>query len=510
MKRLIFILVGVLLLLLPLASTTDAVGIQPLEINITAKPGAVVPFKIQLKSTDKRAKIINFSLARPTQRLDGGFEFKSADPGAFLELKWISFDTSSVTIPQGGEREIIGKVNIPRNAKGSHMFTIMAEQPPVEKTGALLLSVIYAIKLTVNVDAPVPRLTAQISDFAMVKGPKAEPCIQFKVNNTSPMEYSTNASIIIRNSQTKKLIEKVQLKPKVYMKKNYDPVVLPDATVLFSGFPKEALLPGKYDMQLFFRYAISGQILQTKTVEIKPGDYIYPAAKLRIIRVDPNDISLTAKPGTSAMKGIKFENRSDKSIKIRLKLKDINTDYPYSILKNISIEFKNGQEFTIGPGRMAVAVLSARFPKEASIQGNYGLLEMTAFAADGNDSNPIEEFDLNLEGVTLGKYILRAEATDLIAVHDGQKLLFSAVIKNTGNIKITPKSIVYLKNSVGKPIDTIQLETPNNNDPVLPGKLITLTGTTNEKLAPGKYKAEFKIIQENEEIGKTVLDVQVN
>ncbi len=509
MKRLILTLFSALFLLISLASTSIAVGIQPLEVNIKAKAGSVVQFKIQLKSTEKQAEIIKFSMAQPIQRLDGGFEFKPIDPKVFPEIKWIKFDAMNVTVPTNGEEYVTGSVNIPRDAKGSHMYAIMAEQPPVKTTGPLVLSVVYAIKLMVNIDAPVPRLTAQISDFVMAKGPKGEPCIQFKLNNNSLEEYSTNAWIQIRNNLTKKLIEKVQLKPKVYVKNNYDPVILPNSTVLFSGFPKEALLPGKYDIQLFLRYGASGQILLTKTVEVKAGDYRYPAAKLRAIRLEPNQINLTAKPGASAMKGIKLENMSDKTVKIKLKLMDINTDYPYSILNNTSVELKNGREFTIGPGRIAVAILSVKVPKGAPAQGNYGYIGVTAFAADGDDSKPIEEFEINVEAVTLGKHILGAEATDISAACDNDKFLLSAVIRNTGNIKVAPKCIIYLKNSEGKFVDAVQLETQNDNDTVLPNKLITLTGVTNGKLTPGKYDAELKITQENNEIGKTILDLQI-
>jgi hypothetical protein len=508
MKRLIYIAIGIMLVILLLISTINAIGIEPMEVKIVAKPGMTVPFKIKIKSTEKFVETIKFSFAQPLQRLDGGFEFKPVDPETFPEIKWLSFNTPSVTIPPGGESEVSGTVTIPPKASGSHMLALLAEQPPVEKTGSLLLSVIYAIKLAINIDGPIPRSTAQISDFEMVKGANGEPCVQFKVKNSSLVEYTTNASLIVRNSKTKQFIERVQLKPNVYWKNNYDPVVLPDTTVLFNGILTETLLPGLYDLQLFFRYGAAGQILLTKTVEVKAGDYNYPVEKLRIVRTDPSEISVAIRPGTISMKGIKLENRSNKPVRIILKPMDINTDYQYSALKNSTVEFKNGQEFTLEPGRMTVAILSVMFPKDAHVQGNYGQIKITTFAIDGTP-DPLEEFYINLETLLIGKYTYAAEATDLSMAYDEGKLLLSAVIKNTGNIKITPQCFVNLKNSNGKSVDSLQLVAQNDNSFILPLKLLTLTGNTNEKLAPGNYKAELRIMQDNVEIGKSIFDLKV-
>ncbi len=508
MKRLLYILFGVLVLISTVTFPVFAVGVQPMEIKISGKPGAIVPFKVTVMSVEKTPVTIKVSLAQTIQKLNGAYDFRPANPETSSEAKWIDFNNADLVIPKGGQKEITGTVKIPLKAKGFRLFSILVEQPSAKKTESLNLSVIYAVRLEINVDFPVPRPTARVSDFEMVQGPKGEPCLQFKTNNSSLIPFATNASVSVRNSLTKRLIEKVQLRPAFYWENHYEPVILADSSVQFIGTPMEALLPGKYDLQLFFRYAASGQILLSKSVEVKTGDYVYSAQQLRITKIEPDNIVLTGRPGGTVMKGIKLVNKSNKPVKVLLGSSEINTDYPYSIFKNTIVEFKNGREFLLKPGRMAVAIIMVNLPKNSPVQGNYGLLKVMTFATDGNP-NPIEQFEINLEAVISGEYVLSAETTDLVAVRDNDRLLLSVVIKNTGNIKITPKCTIYLKDRNGKSADTIELTTQGDDNSVLPLKLITLSGTTNEKLTPDDYKAEVKIFQENKMVGNSIIDLQV-
>lgn len=491
-----------------ITSIAGAVGIQPMAIKINAKPGEKVPFTIKLVSTTKNPETIKFALTQPVQRIDGGFEFKPVNPDTFPDIQWVVFNTPSITVQPGGEAQVNGVVKVPANARGFHMVTIMAEQPPAGKVGALLLKAVYAIKLEINIDAPTPRTTAQVTDLEMIKGSNGEPRLQFKMKNSCLSQYTMNAYVAVRNSLTKKLIENVELRPGVYWRNKYDPVALPGATLLFFGTPKEVLLPGQYDLHLFFRYGTSGQTIISKTVVVKAGEYTYAAAKLRIMRIDPGEVGFSGKPGATSTKGIKFENRSDKMVKVVLNPTDISPDYPYSILDNTNIIFQNGREFAIEPGRMAVAVVSVKFPENAPAQGSYGLLNVTTLAADENP-NPIEESTINLEAVIPGKYDFRAEATGISAARDGEKLLLSVVIKNNSNIKIRPQAVLYLKNSKGKILTTFSLTPRIDNNAALPGKLMVLTGDVNEIPAPGMYKAEIKILVNNQEIGSSILDLQV-
>lgn len=506
MKRLIPIFLKCIILLLWINTIVSAAGVQPLEIKITGKPGTSVPFKIKFSSTTKQAETLKISLAQPTQRLDGGFEFKPVDPQMFPEAKWISLNTSSITIPQGSEAFLTGVVKIPFDARGTRMLAILAEQPPTENTG-LRLAVIYGIKLAITIDAPLPRPTIQISDFEITKGSKGEPNIEFKAKNTSLAEYPTKASVVIRNSQTKKLIEKIQLKPKIYWKNDFDPVILPEATLLYTGFPKEVLLPGDYDLQLFFRYGTSGQTIITKKVTIKAGEFNYSTAKLRLIRVEPNELCFTGKLGATSTKALKFENKSDKKVKIILKPIEIADSYRFSILKNTKIELKNGHELTIEPGRMGVSILSVKYPENSPVQGNYGLLKVSVH---NEDNEVIDEFTVMLEALVSGKYQTSAEVADLTTNQNHGELTLAAIIKNTGNVKISPEVTINLKNQDGKILNVIKLNSESEESNVLPERLTTFTGVTTESISPGKYKAEVIILKDSQEINRKTFEIKIS
>lgn len=506
MKRYIFV-IFIALFAVTFMSTVDAVSVQPMVIKIKAKPGETVPFKIKLAAKEKFPENINLSLVQPIQQPSGAFEFKTVEPETFPEIKWVSLNTPSIIIAPGQEREIIGSIKAPFSARGYHMVALLVEQPPQRNTEDVVLKVRYAVKIEINIDAIAPRPAVAITGFEMIKGDKGEPRFQFTVKNTSQQQYGMDASVILRNSNTKKLIQRIQLKPGYYWKNNYEAVIIPGSVLQFFGNPKEALLPGIYDCQLVFRYGTSYQIIKKITVEVKPGDFIYPPGQLRITRMDASSITFSAKPGASSMKGIKIENRSEKAIKVILKLDGSNISDSFSISKNTIFEFKNGKEFIIEPGRSTVAVVSVKFPKDARIQGNYGNLIATTFLNDG--MQPIEESTIPVEAFLIGKHIITAEIADLSTSPDNDKILFSAIVKNTGNIKISPQVAVNLKNEQGRYVDSLQLTSQGDNSIALPTKLLTLTGLANRKLTPGKYKAEAKVLENDQEIGSSVFDVQV-
>lgn len=495
--------------MLLVVSIAGAMGVQPLIIEMHPKPGDTVPFSISLISTENISEQVKISLVKPSQLATGELSFKGADPTVFPELQWVKLNSESALVMPGEKVEVTGTVKVPLNAKGSHSVIVMLEPLTAKKMGSLELRVRYAARLDIEVDTPGLRPTVQVSDFEMVKGEKGEPVIKVKAENTSLLDFLTTANVTIRDNRNKKLIERVELRPQIgWQHDSSEMRMMHGCTLDYYGTPKEALTPGEYDLRLFYRFGNSGQILLSKTVNIKEGDFVYSAGKLRRVKITPEEVVFSGNPGTSSTKGIKFENRFNIPIKVVLQTQEIAMDYPFSLIKKTTIEFKNNQEFTLEPGRMAVSIMGVNFPKDASAQGYYGLLKVTVLS---NDQTPamLEEYLINLEAIVPGKHQISAELTGLSGDNDHQKYLLSAVVKNTGNIKISPYAELVLKDKDDKLVAATKLVVEGIGvSSVIPTKLITLTGSV-DSLKSGLYKAELKFFEGTVELGISKSNLQV-
>lgn len=501
-------LFGILIILLPVG-LVDALGVQPLIIEMKPKPGETVPFTINLIATEKTSEQVKIALYQPIQLPTGELSFREPDPTSFPEGQWVKLNRENALVMPDGKVDVSGTVKIPLNAKGSHNIIVMIEPLTVQKMGSMELRVKYAARLALDIDAPGLRPTARVSDFEITRGEKGEPVINIKAENNSLLDYLTTANVTIRDNRTKRLVERVELRPEIgWRYQNTEMRLMHGCILHYYGTPQEALLPGQYDVRLFYRFGNSGQILLSKTIDIKDGDFVYPAAKLRRIKITPEEVAFSGKPGTASTKGIRFENRSDKQVTIRLQPEEIDTGYPYSLIKKTEIEFKNNQEFSLEPGRMAVSIMGVKFPKDAPAQGYYGLLKVTVLSSDPTPV-VLEEYKINLEALVPGKHQTSAELTSLSGDRDGENYILSAIIKNTGNIKISPFAELVIKDKDGRLAGATKLTVEGTGNPsVIPTKLLTLTGSVNS-LKPGLYKAELKIFEGTVEIGASQSKLEV-
>ena len=483
-----------------------AIGINPLVIELSAKPGDTVPFTITIIPAEK-PEVVTLFLAKFTQQPNGGLSFEEVNPSSYPPANWVSFP-SKVNV--GIEKiPISGTIKVPLNAVGGtyNLALMMDSESPV-KGKNLNVRIRFGVRFHLRVDWPGLRPSVQLDDFNIVKGEQGEPVIQTLVKNTSPIDFLFSATVTIRNNQ-KKLIERVEIKPKVSWEiKALETRMFPNGELLYVGNPKEALLPGDYELRLFYRYGTAGQIVKSKIINIKAGEYIYPKSKLKVVKISPTNLEFSGKPGTSSLKALKFENFFDKSLFITVETVDFSQGYNFSILKNTEVEIKGGKQFTLEPGRMYVDIISVKFPKDAPVHVNYGLIKINVYL---NDPNPtlIEDSVILLSAAVPGDYKLSAEVTNLLNEFNGDKYLLAAVVKNNGNVKICPTATAFIKNEEGKEIDTVKLAVEGDDNAfVYPDKVLTLTGFS-EKLKSGKYYVVIKVNDGQKEIGTSELNLIV-
>ena len=506
--RKLFVITLLSLLIFLISANLFAVSVKPLSVSLIGKPGSVLNFKVTVNPSEKPG-IVKITLCNVTQSLDGKQNYEPVEASKFPAAGWFSYP-SMLKVTPGNPGEIEGKVKIPFDAKGDYnMMLMVSPESETVKVQGINIAVRYGVQLLLKVDRPGIRPTAEVNYLDIIKNETGIPEIQAKVKNTSVLDYSTYAYATIRDSQ-RKLIEKIDLLPESYWdKSNYgDPMLFPDSELLYTGKVTEFLAPGQYELRLFYRYADNGQILQTKTINVAEGEYKFPANEGKKLKISPESINLEGRPGTMAMKAIKFENRLDKPVMIVVDPLDIEPNYAYSIFNNTEIDLKGGKQFTLGAHQVTIKIITVRFAKEGPIQGNYGNLKFRVYT-DEAKPNLIEEFTESLSAVTTGDKKRAVEFTNLAGERSGDNYIVSAMFKNTGNIDISPKITLQLRDKDEKVVAKIDLGAEEGEkNSVLPERMATASGNLIH-IKSGEYDAVVKATEGDNELASSKFKLKI-
>ncbi|MGE5583135.1 MAG: hypothetical protein ACM3X9_11450 [Bacillota bacterium] len=500
--------IGIILsLLFFISGNLWAISVQPMTLEYNAKPGETIDFKVTIKPGDK-AGIVKLSLHQATQRLDGATEYIPVDPGTYPPANWVTFP-ATVRVSPGAESEVAGKIKVPFDAKGtSNMLLMLESDLDKQIVQGLTVMIRYGVALNVRVNRPGIRPAAALTKLDVVKNEKGLPVVQAQIKNTSLLDYRTNAMATIRNSQ-KKLIQRIELRPRNHWENGAkDPVIYPGSELLYYGNVTEYMAPGEYEVRLFFRFADRGQLLRGTTLSVREGDFIFPKEKMKSFNVSPPELTFEGRPNSISIKAVKFENKSDKPVLVNIESDEIEADYPYSIFTNTKVEIKGELKFTVGPKQTVMKIIAVRFPKDAPVQGNYGNLKIRAYSSDDKPSL-IDESLVKLAAVLAGVKKPSLGVASLSGDRSGDTCLVAAVIKNTGNIQITPKASLLLRDKNERVVANIGLSGEGDEKiVVVPDQLVTLTGTI-KNLKPGKYQAEIKLADGNTNLGTSELTLEI-
>ncbi len=507
MRKIYTIILLFILIIVVSSSSLLAIGVKPLSLNLIGKPGDTLNYKVTINPSDKPG-LVKLSLCRVTQLLDGTRNYQPVDPSNYSVAGWFSFPNLLKVFP-GTPGEITGKVKLPLDAKGDYnmMLMVVPESERVMIQGINVM-VRYGVELNVKADRPGLRATADVTSFDIIKDNNGMPEIQAKVKNTSALNYITFAYATIRNNQ-RKLIQKIDLLPGSYWEKNNygDPILYPEGELLYTGKVTEFLSPGQYELRLFYRFANNGQVLQSKMIDIKEGDYKFPAESVKKLKISPASIALEGRPGTMSMKAVKIENRLNQPVIVVVEGLEIEPNYPYSIFSNTVIDLKGGKQFTVGANQMAVRIISVKLPKEAPVQGNYGNLRIKVYS---NEEKPIllDEVMVDLSATVIGDKKRAVEFTDLTGESNKDEYVVAAVFKNIGDVVVSPRISLILRDNEGKLVTKIFLGEGEEDISVLPNRMTTVNGNLNN-IKPGDYVAELQATEGNIDLGSSKFNLKV-
>lgn len=481
----------------------QAIGVQPLVFELDLKPGDIAPFEI-IAGADDTQEIVDVTLFSIAQERDGSLVFpeESDNPA----LGWVRLDSTQVLIPPGEQRPIKGEVHVPLDAAGTYVVAVMVEPQSEETVGQITLRVRYAIRMVINVDRPGLRPELVVDSLSVEKDETGLPYARAVLRNTSNLLYPLAAEMTIRDDK-RALLERVVFgNQEETLGETPSMDVYPGSELWLDAPITRPLFPGTYELRLFLRYADGRQKVHTEQLTVAAGDFAYAADDL-YITLEPEVLSAAMHLGGADSQVLQITNNSNEAITVSLSGQDIAPEYPRSIFSNLTVALRTPEAMEIAPRRSGRAVFVVQAPREGVSGGYYGYVTATAYSPEGEY---LGEKTVELHGL-VGEIQYSAEILSVV-VTEGEPLLLSAVVENSGDAHITPRGIVYLKDlASGEIMRSIQLELQEGVDHILPGQAGYLMAD-GWQVQPGEYVAEIHVLQDSEEIGfaeETVLVPQI-
>ena len=488
-KRILTILyILIFMLISQLQQPAEAVGVRPMSLDLEMHPGETKEFELTLVPSTA-GEVVNLKLYQPVQLRTGGLTYQEADPDNFPPAGWVQLDNEQVVLPANESRKVRGTVSVPYNAGATHTVIIMVE-PVVEgaETG-VNFKVRYAVKLNINIERPGYRPEAELADFEFQTRDGEMPLINALFRNTSPLHYDVSAELTIRDEK-RRLIERVDLRtPVAWQSGRSSTRIFPGAEVLFTAEVEKALFPGKYSLRLFFRYADGRQIIQSREILIEEGDF--PERSLNPVELSPQEMDVSIRPGASSSMVVNLENRTDDVLSFRIKGREIEPEYSYSLYRALELNVRgSAEEVEIEPGSSKRLILTVSAPRETAAAGYYGYLDFLQIAEGGI----VEQHPILLKAVVQGEQeaVSRIELENLYYYLQEGFYTFVLEMKNTGNYHLSPEGEVIFRDKEGQVVAAVEFAGEEAGEELLPlmfGRLLS----KELKIEPGEYIAELRL-----------------
>ncbi|MBE3583829.1 MAG: hypothetical protein IMX01_06915 [Limnochordaceae bacterium] len=484
----IVVLVGVLLI----APRVGAVGVRPLTIDIAAQPGDSKEFELIL-SPGQGTERVHLSLYRAAQLPTGELSYLPGDPASDPALGWVRLEKNQVDVEPGAEVQVRGHVVVPLNAPGgSHTVVIMVEPERPAVAGQITVRMVYAVRVTINVDRPGLRPQLQADLPTLQADEEKRPYVQISVKNASGLKYPVTGEATIRDAQ-RRLVQRVPLSTPAARQAGLDQTpIYPGAQLLLNGTIDKPLPPGDYEVRAFLSYADGLQLIRTATVTVKEGQFAagtaVTARPADLVQASPAQLSAVLRPGGLSVQVVNVKNGSDQPVHIEARLREIAPNYERSVLRQLQVELRGASGFDLQPQRQGRVIVSIQAPRDLTIGGYYGWLDLGVFI--GQDL--AKTYSLPISVVIPGDWPVQAEILDLEHAAGADGELLSVSVRNDTPVEIAPTGTITLVAADGSVAGRFNLGLPEGTTSILPGKTALLLATA-PSLKTGTYKAQITL-----------------
>ena len=471
-------------------------GVRPLVIEMSVRPGEQREFEISL-TPGLGEELVDLTLYEPVQQLSGELIYQLPTNPAFSATSWVTLDSNVVRVLPDAESKVTGMIRVPFSASGSHTVIVMVEPRPPELTSGIGFQIRYAVRLSIRIEKAGVRPSAELMSLEVAPDLQGAPQIVARIKNTSALDFPVSGEVKIRD-QERRLVERVTLRTPAGSSAGTDTTrVYPGAEVEFLGSITRPIAPGEYQMQAFFRYGESGQILRNETLVINAGDYVFPGFdEFSVLAVNPPMVEHQLRAGERKSQIFEFENMVGDPLRIELALAAVMPDYSHSVVE--WVELRSQQEFTLparSRTRLAMTIAVPRDAIDGSYHGN------AVFKA----SDPASDGLLSIIAVPIDVFVgtdhQRAVQIRSVVAHsiEGEGTYLSLDLFNTGNVAFSPRISAIISNEEGEFVGRVIFEAPDGVKRILPLQTQQV-GSLTSQLELGAYTVEIEIAHDGLQI----------
>lgn len=488
-KLSLFMVVVLILFLLTNAVVVMAAGVRPLVIEMNVRPGDQRDFEINL-TPGLTEELVDLTLYEPVQQLSGNLIYQLPINPTFSATSWVTLDNNTVRVLPDAESKVTGTIRVPFSASGSHTVIVMVEPRPPEITSGIGFQVRYAVRLSIRVERAGVRPTAEMTSLTVGPDQQGAPQITARFQNTSTLDYLVSGEVAIRD-QDRRLVERITLRTAAGASAGTDATrVYPGAEVEFVGNITRPMAPGEYWMQAFLRFADSGQILRNETLEINPGEYVFPGFdESDAIAVSPSVVDQQFRAGERKSQIFEFESMVGDPVRVEVALGEVIPDYDHSLVK--WLELRSQSEFVLPARAKTRLAVTIAVPRDGSDGSYHGKASFKAYSTVSGDllSETIvpmnvlvgTDHHVDMEVRSIAAQIIEEEGTYL-----------ALDLLNSGNVAFLPQISAILSTEQGEFIERVNFELPEEMTQVLPQQ-VQHVGALTSLLEPGTYDLEVEI-----------------
>jgi hypothetical protein len=505
MNRLAVIILAGLSVLLPFfmsAAAAQGFSVEPLTVQVKARPGDIIQIPFTVRSGDASITSIQVTPVNLSQHQNGAFTF--VQPGTEgvkvahqSMLSSLRLSGTEIALEDFAAQEFIAELEVPFSARGYFFLALLFEQPPrLADTTGTIIQFRYLVPIIVNIEGRPVLQAVQIDDVALdfqnIDEDNARVTARLRVRNFGQTYSHVRGSIRVEKKEGKtwRLVTHLDTR---------DRPILPGTTINLGQDLDRSLPSGDYRLTgvLF----VDGRQMQPMTREISfEGDpNIDTVAYNTELRLSPEIVAMDVVSGGVRTTVLTIANPGTEPVEVKLQ------SATPQVLSNALFAQNSGPEisaadwtqfrpdnFILPPGRQQNVRLISNLPATAEANASYyAELIMSGNYADGQSAGQQTSI-MHLSNKLIEQTIAGSIAQlNLAEVGPGVYAL-QASLMNAGNTHFVPNGRAALSSALGIALRSVELS--GQRGPLLPlGRRIMSGELDFNGIEPGLYSMQISM-----------------
>jgi hypothetical protein len=444
--------------------------VQPMKLNVTARPGKRIQVPLNIQSSDPNTVLeIDMAVAELTQWEDGGWrmidpnETDPNDPDFGLDVipklsscrKWISLDREILELAPLGMDTVMVAFTVPRGLRGFYAASITATLQSRPDATGIAVTIQFCIPVLFEIQSRPMRHKIEYGDVGLES-----------IESIGNFPVTTLVSVDFANTGGTYSSVKALARVRGFSDGHW-------REITETEFPMVGIMPGselklQSDIQRPLprgKYRINGVLYVDGRRSKMFGKEIDFAGHPTATKVTgdaslilyPSEVSMSSMPGATRTKVLKIFNASDETINVQTSL-----GIPRRL---IGVTFGNVKgmdlncaewvkitpdKFSLRSGATQGVLITATMPNPAAMHPcYYASLHLQSTYADGENAGATNAYICIENSEVVARPVAYGQKLTLAAAGGASQYLVVARFGNFGSIHFTPKCRVALTTGTG-------------------------------------------------------------